>query len=441
MTKFFLNANITEHSVRTECSVIMSYMSLMDTDQQEFTQLGTKERILRAAFELSANSSIKTVSLNDIAKKAGIAKPGIFRYYKSKDDLQETMKDRFFDDFCGFIQSLSEAGSEVEKSLKEREKKLIKWFILHNDYLLFFLNTLVGCEDFVALFITEMQKRGIGSNKDNSFPQKVACKKEAVSKLYLRTTEIFFLLARVFTLSKDPSLKVSEETFSCGLVDLLNDGWGDLEEISTERMAELDALCTVDTEHFPEENKMFLALSSLLENYALAEITVEKVATELGMAKSSLYSHYKNKEDMIKSLIEEELLRMLNTMNETVMKGKSFSEYIYLHMRSQMEYLTKREKLVPVCNRLSVQGFLPENFLENFYGNLKVEQQKLLETIYPFTKIGFPVDGTIIGGWFFSLSVSAFKLGDFFGFSSKEIMGVTSEYYSLMKSGIKSLTA
>ncbi len=415
----------------------MNYISLENEDNQAFSKLSTKERILRAAFELSSCASAKAVSLSDIAKKAGIAKPGIFRYYKSKDDLQETMKNRFFDDFCNYIHTLTlqkeKQNLEIHTFFKERETKLLEWFIHHNDYLLFFLNTLVESDDFIPVFVTEMKKRSLGLAKETAFLEK-----KAIShKLYLRTTEIFFLLARVYALAEGIAEKGNENLFCKGLVSLLYNGWSNLEEISDERIKELDAFCNLDEDFFPEENRMFQALSSLLEEYTLSEITVEKMSSELGMAKSSLYSHYKNKEDMIKTLIEEELLLMLNTMNKTVEKGNNFSEHIYLHMRSQIEYLSKRTGLMPVCNRLSVQGFLPEKFLEDFFYKLNEEKRKLLEANYPFVDIGFPIDGTIIGGWFFSLSVSAFKLGQVFQFSQDEIINIIRQYYSFMKEGLK----
>ncbi len=436
MTLVYLNAIITEHSVRTECSVtIMSIMQ--NTSHLKFSNLSTKERILKAAFELSSIASVKNVSLNDIAKKAGIAKPGIFRYYKNKEDLQETMKDRFFDDFCAYISTLPHAEQNDIKSFKNREKSLLEWFIDRNDYLLFFLNTLVGNGDIIPVFIREMQKRNIGNAKSEHFTINEINKKTISKKLYLRTTEIFFLLARVFCLSQNPNWAHDTNVFTDGFTTFLVDGWEDLEEISETRIAELDSVCTIKSNEFPQESKMFQALSALLETNAFSEITVEKMATELGMAKSSLYSHFTNKDEMIKTLIEEELFLMLKTMHKTLQHGKTFSEYIYLHLRSQMEYLAHRTRLVPVCNRLSVQGFLPEKLLENFFENIDSDYKKNMVQPYPFSSIGFPVDGFIIGGWFFSLCVSAFKFGSFFNLEQKKIIECITDYYYCMKNGLK----
>ncbi len=46
-----------------------------------------KNRILEAAFKLFTNSSYDKVSIDDIIKKAGVSKGGLFHYFNSKYDL------------------------------------------------------------------------------------------------------------------------------------------------------------------------------------------------------------------------------------------------------------------------------------------------------------------------------------------------------------------
>jgi AcrR family transcriptional regulator len=47
----------------------------------------TRQRILKAAFELFTSSSYDKVSIGDIVKKAGVSKGGLFHYFDSKYDL------------------------------------------------------------------------------------------------------------------------------------------------------------------------------------------------------------------------------------------------------------------------------------------------------------------------------------------------------------------
>lgn len=47
----------------------------------------TKEKILRAALEMFTESSYSTVTIDDIAKRAGVSKGGVFHYFDSKLQL------------------------------------------------------------------------------------------------------------------------------------------------------------------------------------------------------------------------------------------------------------------------------------------------------------------------------------------------------------------
>ncbi len=410
-----------------------------ENKKNNISKVPTKERILNAAFELSANSSIKAVSLNEIAQKAGIAKPGIFRYYKSKDDLQEVMKNRFFDDFCAFFATVPPQDDNSREAFEAREKMILDWFINRYEYLCFFLGTLVESEGFIPSFLYEVKKRNLMNGVETSVSFNSLCKKTLSKKMYVRTTELFFLLARVYKVYENSTSSNNTDIFCNGLIRLLYEGWEDLAEISNERSIELDSLCKEELKHFPQENRMFQALSSLLEKYVLPEITVEKMAGELGMAKSSLYSHYRNKEDMIKGLIEEELLHMLKIIYRIAQKGETFSECIYLHMRGQIEYFINRPSIVPVCNRLSVQGFLPEKFLKDFFDNLDDKYKGAMNSLYPFPQLGFDVDGFIVGGWVFSMAAAALKQGQVFNIEKEEIIKVVKDFHFYMKNGIKSL--
>ena len=47
-----------------------------------------------------------------------------------------------------------------------------------------------------------------------------------------------------------------------------------------------------------------LALASVVSEYGTAGITIERLAKKLRLAKSSLYSRYKSKNEMVESLIK-----------------------------------------------------------------------------------------------------------------------------------------
>ena len=59
--------------------------------------MNTKEKILKAALELFSKKPYSKVSVDEIAKKAGVAKGTIFHYFKSKTNLGEKVLDFFLE--------------------------------------------------------------------------------------------------------------------------------------------------------------------------------------------------------------------------------------------------------------------------------------------------------------------------------------------------------
>lgn len=48
---------------------------------------GTRERILRATFEVLSRAGTRRLSLSDVATQAGVSRPTLYRHFASKDDL------------------------------------------------------------------------------------------------------------------------------------------------------------------------------------------------------------------------------------------------------------------------------------------------------------------------------------------------------------------
>jgi len=60
-------------------------LTLQDDPQTE--QLSTRERLREAAFALFGEKGYDGVSMSELAERVGIAKPSLYNYYRSKEDL------------------------------------------------------------------------------------------------------------------------------------------------------------------------------------------------------------------------------------------------------------------------------------------------------------------------------------------------------------------
>ncbi|MCS7018548.1 MAG: TetR/AcrR family transcriptional regulator [Cytophagales bacterium] len=88
-----------------------------------------KERILREADQLFHAYGIRSVSMDDIARKAGVSKKTIYQYYADKDDLVSVMvHEMLSEDMRAFEAIATQAKDAIEEMLlgAEQVKKMIR---------------------------------------------------------------------------------------------------------------------------------------------------------------------------------------------------------------------------------------------------------------------------------------------------------------------------
>ena len=88
-------------------------------------QENTKKKILECAFGLFAKPRMTDISLGEIAAKVGISKTAIFRHYKNKDELLETMRQSFFEVFSEMIAQLDDPKTPRSLKVVERAVKCV----------------------------------------------------------------------------------------------------------------------------------------------------------------------------------------------------------------------------------------------------------------------------------------------------------------------------
>ena len=86
---------------------------------------GTREKILRTAYELFLRRGYSEVSLKQLVKAAGLTKGGFYHHFSSKDELFAEVVDRYL---ITFFQKLRKEMLEAEGSSREKLKTLCGQF-------------------------------------------------------------------------------------------------------------------------------------------------------------------------------------------------------------------------------------------------------------------------------------------------------------------------
>ena len=377
----------------------------------------TKEIILDTAFSFLETPRFTSFSMNELAAKVGISKPAIYRHFTNKDALLDAMENLIVENLSDFLKEINSSNIEnTKKSLG----KLVEYFVhnpTHINYLIAQMSSTPNYEERLFKKLYESNISFVKKGNENTYLENFRSDIAAFVKHVFSGMTIFFFVKVQEKLRKNSQISETPENFGDKIVNLLLSGLrgttqktDDLypEPISAERQSELINLCKIDQKTFPEENRIFTALANVIEKYKIPGVTVERIADELGMAKSSLYEYFDNKNQMIKSLVNKELQLLQTIIIENSTEAKTFAEYIIVLLASEMDYFSHRPSIIPICGWLLMGG---ENISEQNKENCESEG-----SVSPWEKrfpdrvispdLGFPYYPEVITGWIRCLPVA-----------------------------------
>ena len=354
------------------------------------TKESTKIKILKTAFSFYKKPCLTHVSLGDIAKKAGISKAAIFKHFRNKEELLSQMEDHFFSVVADFILStyknLADAIWAKDVSIyRIILRNSVKTFFENPEYLFYMLSLLAyapkGNYYLGEKLNHKLEERGlslclIGSSLGVNYSTEQSqifdiSKHTAISYAFAST---FFFLSYHILNSENTEMPDQKEVLCTFLADLLDFGFYKPENrISTERMKEIEKSAVIDFSKIPEPNPFFKALASIVNTCGLPGVTIERLAKELGMAKSSLYTYSSSKNEFIFNLLREELTSMISVLNQVCKNFKNNVELSYAFIYTATQYFLNRKDVLVTFQWIRMTGRIfpdTKNLAENIIQNL-----------------------------------------------------------------------
>lgn len=361
----------------------------------------TKQLILEAAFSFYRRPWDQEFSMSQLASKVGISKTAIYRHFKNREAVLEAMKDYFFDVLFTQLVKIHEKNYQ-EDIFDKRAEDFIIFFTNNSQYINYIVTQHSEMPNFEKIVNDELQSRGYFSNFEDVAEEKfLKTELKKYTFVYFYSVSIIFFIKlreRILLQNKTEMAVSNVEEFAEKLVGFLHKGLGEvikerfkIDKISPERMAELDKLCKISESDLPEENRIFTAFASVITKTGLGSVTVESIAKELNMAKSSLYFYFDNKREMLVSLVSKELSFLEMACVENRAEAKTYPEYIYINMKTALSYFCARPSILSLCGYLIQSG--SNRDLEN--GDCIIEVNSgwevwLREVLKNFD-LGFPV--------------------------------------------------
>lgn len=327
----------------------------------------TKEKILIATINASIKKRKNPYSLCNIAMDVGISKPAIFKYFKCKESLIKAATAKAFDDIAAiYIQVKNQFENDVEKIIQY----FSLWLFNNPSYLIFVLSQFMMERDFSSIIVSELESRGVKLKKD-------FLSKEGITEVYT-ISSIITLICCIFQEknvengeSSKNQLTDKIQEFAAGISSCICYGVKESSYPTDINYDELDILCEAATYQFMKEQKensskaenllknevrFFNALASVIKKYSFSGVTIEKLAEEAGLAKSSLYTWFKNKDELLEKVISARFLQLKNLLEHNIKIAKNPVEKSYVILKTETQWLLENISVLPVAAWLNFSG-------------------------------------------------------------------------------------
>ncbi len=324
----------------------------------EQTERTTKrrEQILEAAFGLSARRG--DWSLADVAGEIGLSKTALYRHFRDRAEIEEEMRRDLFRSLLRVIEASDASPALIRKAV-------VSFFREHQGHLYVTLMGLVTDPTFsrtVIEFLVSGSER-IARYFARASVTEPATRERVAADLLINSVSI--LLASFLDEHIDTKLQD-------GLLDLLEQGFEGMRLPTEERLDELTvAAGLADADIERDEGKILSAIARVIRLYGLTKTTIGRIAEETGTAKSSLYFHYKTKEDMLEDLLRRETGTLVRLFKEKAAVGETFTEQLYVIMVVQANYLVMKPDFIPVFNWIRYETIV--NRYDSDHGRFDVD--------------------------------------------------------------------
>jgi AcrR family transcriptional regulator len=299
----------------------------------------TKAEIIEAAFKVWARELYLNTSLSLVAHELEVCKPALYRHFRNKQALLEAMTMHFCDDFAGFIRA------DYEKALKNIDghedasimtRITAEYFARNVEIFIFLMIKLHDRQLDISNIVKQLQTRGINlaySRHSGDF--------QSLEMRLIYTTLIFFMAG--FHSKKNSLVNTPSESAILNIIDIINNIIGKGLGYDTEEIDGLDyeglEKRIVGTINNIEDDPLLKAVAGAVAEAGPWEASMEQVARRSGLSKSSLYGHFKNKQDMLHQLFMTEMGRIIDFAKEGIRQSAVPQEQLYLGIFSIVEYL------------------------------------------------------------------------------------------------------
>ncbi|GMO40308.1 MAG: hypothetical protein Ta2B_20180 [Termitinemataceae bacterium] len=320
----------------------------------------TKSEIVQAAFKVWGQRLYRKTSLSQLALELKVTKPALYKHFKSKEALCDAMFLDFFNRFANFILPYYNEAldtNDAKKSMLLLSRSIIDFFIEDSNDFMFLIIEVHGNSKYQANMIEQLRLRCIDLNH-SIFENK----KEYPQRLQLIMSVCFCMLASFHG-------KSHMEHICPGSNDILRCSSAILAQIERGLNFNSSLIDALDWESIEKKVEAFPVTSSptdtitkiiksIIVTVADAgpwNTSMTAIAESLGLSKSSLYSHFVNKLDIMKQIFSTIADEIVKRASSLVKCSTVPEEQLYFAIMGIISYLKMRPEILIIMDWIRVR--------------------------------------------------------------------------------------
>jgi AcrR family transcriptional regulator len=310
----------------------------------------TKKEILETAYKVWGREFYLDTSLSHIAQELKVCKTALYRHFLNKNALLEAMTRHFFDDFAAFIQA------DYEKAMKARDKSegafifirsIIEYYARNVNYFIFSMTLLNDRKLDSFNMMEELSIRGINMEYfHRSIKEEYALDQIVMRLLFATLTSYMAYFHNMRGSLTNPPDEAAVSKVIDMISAIIGKGLGytktEINQIDYEGLENrvLGKLKNID------DDPLLKAVAGAVAEAGPWDASMEQVAKRSGLSKSSLYSHFKNKQDMLRQLFMTESMRIIDFSQSQIKQSEIPQEQLYLGIFAVAEYLRSKPDIL-----------------------------------------------------------------------------------------------
>jgi len=322
----------------------------------------TKTEIIEAAFKVWGREFYLNTSLSQVACTLGVSKPALYRHFINKQALLDAMTGYFFDDFANFIRP--DYGKALESGDSDQIISIMlrivaEYYARNVNIFIFLMIKLQNRKLEKSNIAKELRNRGVDLEKLLVFIEKDYIFQPLIIRL-LNATLVYFI-ADLHKKQKSLKCPPSEEDIT-RVINAIGEIIGSGFCYNNEEIFALDyeglenRIAGMVKGGGSLDDPLLKAVAGAVAEAGPWETSMEQVAHRSGLSKSSLYCHFKNKQDMLHQLFATEFVRIIDFARLGIKQSAVPQEQLYLGIFAIVEYLRLKPDILVAMDWLRNRG-------------------------------------------------------------------------------------